>query len=173
MVPARSLLSAHWRYRHGWWLLQQRIGWHLIEICDFFRVDGGSFVEHGGVMDAAGMHHQLSGTSSLSNPGAPSRWHWMELDINGVHGVEITLSKAGNSYNDLPVINWHKVPEASGCNGWLARRVTTVEELEVVLHEVQTRDDGAYIEVKIPKSEMVPLPDDALDVTFKLVTPTP
>ena len=86
----------------------------------------------------------------------------MELDINGVHGVEITLSMAGNSYNDLPVINWHKVPEASGCNGWLARRVTTVEELEVVLHEVQTRDDGAYIEVKIPKSEMVPLPDDAL-----------
>ena len=35
-----------------------------VDICDFFRVDGGSFVEHWGVMDAAGMHHQLSSSSS-------------------------------------------------------------------------------------------------------------
>jgi predicted ester cyclase len=35
-----------------------------IDVCDFFRVDGGSFVEHWGVMDAAGMNHQRSSSSS-------------------------------------------------------------------------------------------------------------
>ena len=30
------------------------------DLCDFFRVDGGSLVEHWGVTDAAGMQHQLS-----------------------------------------------------------------------------------------------------------------
>ena len=31
-----------------------------VNLCDFFRIDGGSVVEHWGVMDAAGMQHQLS-----------------------------------------------------------------------------------------------------------------
>ena len=35
-----------------------------IDICDFFRVEDGSFVEHWGVMDAAGMQRQLSVSSS-------------------------------------------------------------------------------------------------------------
>jgi SnoaL-like polyketide cyclase len=35
-----------------------------IDICDFFRVEDGSFIEHWGVMDAAGMQRQLSVSSS-------------------------------------------------------------------------------------------------------------
>ncbi len=31
-----------------------------INVCDYFRLDGGSILEHWGVMDAAGMQHQLS-----------------------------------------------------------------------------------------------------------------
>ncbi len=31
-----------------------------INVCDYFRIDGGSVVEHWGVMDAAGMQHQLA-----------------------------------------------------------------------------------------------------------------
>ncbi len=31
-----------------------------INVCDFFRIDDGSVVEHWGVLDAAGMQHQLA-----------------------------------------------------------------------------------------------------------------
>lgn len=31
-----------------------------VNVCDYFRVDNGALVEHWGVMDAAGMMHQLN-----------------------------------------------------------------------------------------------------------------
>jgi steroid delta-isomerase-like uncharacterized protein len=31
-----------------------------INICDYFRIDNGTLVEHSGVMDAAGLMHQLT-----------------------------------------------------------------------------------------------------------------
>jgi predicted ester cyclase len=31
-----------------------------VSICDYFRVDNGALIEHWGVMDAAGMMHQLT-----------------------------------------------------------------------------------------------------------------
>ena len=32
-----------------------------VSLCDYFRVDNGALVEHWGVMDAAGIRHQLTG----------------------------------------------------------------------------------------------------------------
>jgi steroid delta-isomerase-like uncharacterized protein len=31
-----------------------------VDICDYFRIDNGTLIEHWGVMDAAGMLHQLT-----------------------------------------------------------------------------------------------------------------
>ena len=31
-----------------------------VSVCDYFRVEGGTLIEHWGVMDAAGMMHQLT-----------------------------------------------------------------------------------------------------------------
>jgi steroid delta-isomerase-like uncharacterized protein len=34
-----------------------------VNVCDYFRIDNGALTEHWGVMDAAGMMHQLAGPS--------------------------------------------------------------------------------------------------------------
>lgn len=90
---------------------------------------------------------------------------------NGVYGIEIELNRPGCSYNELPKIQYHKVPEAFGCVDWLSRRVTTIQELEDVLTELETHDGGAYIEVVVPSSGNVPFPPDVLEKMYLLDTP--
>jgi indolepyruvate decarboxylase len=92
---------------------------------------------------------------------------------NGVYGCEITLHKEGMSYNNLPELDYSKIPEAFGCGGWLTKRVATVKDLDEALDELKAHNNGAYIEVMIPESESEPLPANVLDAMYKLKTPTP
>jgi indolepyruvate decarboxylase len=92
---------------------------------------------------------------------------------NGVYGCEVTLHRQGMAYNQLPELDYSKIPAAFGCEGWLTKRVATVKDLDVALDELKSHNVGAYIEVMIPESESVPLPADVLDVMYKVGTPAP
>lgn len=90
---------------------------------------------------------------------------------NNSYCVEIQLSRKGNSYNNLPHIEFHKLPEAFGCEGWITKKVTTAQELDDVLALVQESDSAAYIEVVMPQDEFEPFSDAILDYMYKVNTP--
>ena len=92
---------------------------------------------------------------------------------NGLYGVEDVISERGHAYDDLAAVNYHLLPAAFGCKGWLSAKVTTVAELEKALDDIDAHDGAAYIEVMIPNEESQPLPDDVIDRGYKLRTPAP
>ena len=92
---------------------------------------------------------------------------------NGLYGIEDVISERGHAYDDLAAVNYHLLPAAFGCKGWLSAKVTTVAELEKVLDDIDAHDGAAYIEVMIPNEESQPLPDDVIDRGYKLRTPAP
>ncbi len=90
---------------------------------------------------------------------------------NGLYGIEDVISARGHAYDDLAPVNYHLLPEAFGCTGWLTRKVGTVAELDAALDAIDAHDGAAYIEVMIPDEESQPLPDDVIDRGYKLRTP--
>jgi indolepyruvate decarboxylase len=62
--------------------------------------------------------------------------------------IERLLSKNPESYyNDVAKWNYHKLPEALGCEGWFTARVTTCGDLERAIEKAESSGTGAYIEV--------------------------
>jgi len=90
---------------------------------------------------------------------------------NGLFGVEVVISEWGHPYDDLAPVEYHRLPAAFGCAGWLSARVTTVAELDKVLDAIDGHDGGCYVEVMIPAEESQPLPQAILDRAYKLRTP--
>ena len=90
---------------------------------------------------------------------------------NGIYGVEDMLSRRGAIYDDLASVNYHLLPEAFGCKGWLTAKVATVAELDKVLDAIDKHKGAAYIEVMIPDEESQPLPAEFIDQGYKLKTP--
>ncbi len=90
---------------------------------------------------------------------------------NGLYGIEDVISERGHAYDDLAPVNYHLLPEAFGCRGWLTAKVGTVAELDKVLDEIDTHEGAAYVEVMIPNEESQPLPDEMIDRAYKLRTP--
>ena len=90
---------------------------------------------------------------------------------NGIFGVEDVLSERGHEYDNLAPVNYHLVPEAFGCKGWLTAKASTVAELEDAISKIEKHDGAAYIEVMIPESESQPFPADLIDKMYKFRTP--
>ena len=90
---------------------------------------------------------------------------------NGLYGVEDIISERGHAYDDLAPVQYHLLPAAFGCSGWLTRKVTTVAELDAALDAVDSHDGAAYLEVMIPDEESQPFPDEVIDRGYKLRTP--
>ena len=90
---------------------------------------------------------------------------------NCLYGVEDVISERGHGYDDLAPVNYHLLPEAFGCKGWLSAKVTTVAELDTVLDDIDAHDGAAYVEMMIPNEESQPLPDEIIDRAYKLRTP--
>jgi indolepyruvate decarboxylase len=90
---------------------------------------------------------------------------------NGLYGVEDMISERGHEYDDLAAVNYHLLPAAFGCKGWIVERVATNAELDAALAKIASEDAAAYIEVMIPNEESQPLPRDVIDKGYKLRTP--
>ncbi len=76
------------------------------------------------------------------------------------HGylIEKMLSKKLDyCYNDIAQWEYYKLPEILGCNDWITRKVTTCEDLDKVMRELNNAKKGAYIEVVTPKLSAPPL----------------
>ena len=72
--------------------------------------------------------------------------------------IERLLCKNPDSYyNDLAKWNYHKLPEALGCEGWLTARVTTCGELDDIITKAESSGTGAYIEVVTDRYAAAPL----------------
>jgi indolepyruvate decarboxylase len=90
---------------------------------------------------------------------------------NGLYGVEDVISERGHQYDDLAPVQYHLLPAAFGCSGWLSRKVSTVAELDAALDAIDAHEGAAYIEVMIPNEESQPFPDEVIDRAYKLRTP--
>jgi indolepyruvate decarboxylase len=90
---------------------------------------------------------------------------------NGLFGVEDVVGERDHPYDDLAPVNYHLIPEAMGCKNWLTARVSTVAELDDILHRIESHDGAAYVEVMIPNEESQPMPDALKDSGYKLKTP--
>ena len=90
---------------------------------------------------------------------------------NGLYGVEDVISERGHPYDDLPQVNYHLLPEAFGCKGWIVAKVGTNAELDAVLTKIAAEDAAAYVEVMIPNEESQPMPKAVVDLGYKLQTP--
>ena len=90
---------------------------------------------------------------------------------NGLYGIEDVISERGHGYDDIANVQYHRLPEAFGCKGWLSAKVATVGELEDVLARIEKHDGAAYVEVMIPNEESQPLPEEVIDSGYKLRTP--
>jgi len=90
---------------------------------------------------------------------------------NDIYGVEDIFSSRGHIYDDLARLNYHLLPEAFGCEGWLTTKVGTVAELDDILGKIEKHDGAAYIQVLIPETESQPLPADVIDRDYKLRVP--
>jgi indolepyruvate decarboxylase len=90
---------------------------------------------------------------------------------NGLYGVEDVISERGHGYDDLAPVQYHLLPEAFGCRGWLSCKVATVAELDAALDAIDAHDGAAYLEVMIPDEESQPLPEEVIDRGYKLRTP--
>jgi recombination protein RecA len=51
--------------------------------------------------------------------------------------VEDIFSTRGHVYDDLARLNYHLLPEAFGCKGWLTAKVGTVAELDDILSQIE------------------------------------
>jgi indolepyruvate decarboxylase len=91
---------------------------------------------------------------------------------NGIYGIEDVVSERGHVYDDIAPVQYHLLPAAMGCKGWLSRRVSNIGELEDALAAISAGDAAAYIEVMIPEAESQPLPGWVIDTTYKTGTPT-
>jgi indolepyruvate decarboxylase len=91
---------------------------------------------------------------------------------NGLYGVEDVISERGHPYDDLAPVNYHLLPAAFGCKGWIVAKVRTNAELDAVLSRIASEDAAAYVEVMIPNEESQPLPEAVIDGGYKLRTPT-
>lgn len=79
------------------------------------------------------------------------------LNNNG-YLIERLLCKNPNQYyNDLAQWHYHQLPQALGCDGWYAARVTTCGELDAAIDKAQSCGAGAYIEVVTDKFAAPPL----------------
>jgi indolepyruvate decarboxylase len=90
---------------------------------------------------------------------------------NGLYGVEDVISERGHGYDDIANVQYHRLPEAFGCKGWLSAKVATVGELEDILERIEKHDGAAYVEVMIPNEESQPMPEEVIDIGYKLRTP--
>jgi indolepyruvate decarboxylase len=90
---------------------------------------------------------------------------------NDIFGVEDVLSARGHVYDDLAKLNYHLLPEAFGCKGWLTAKVGTVAELEDIFEKIEKHDGAAYIQVLIPESESQPISEVDIDRDYKLRVP--
>lgn len=90
---------------------------------------------------------------------------------NGLYGVEDVISERGHAYDDLAHLEYHLLPAAFGCKGWIVAKVRTNAELEAAFARIASEDAAAYIEVMIPNEESQPLPADIIDNGYKLRTP--
>lgn len=90
---------------------------------------------------------------------------------NGIYGVEDVISERGHAYDDLAPVNYHLLPQAFGCKGWLTAKVETVADLDAVLEKIESHPGACYVEVMIPNEESQPLPDSVIDSGYKLRTP--
>lgn len=90
---------------------------------------------------------------------------------NGLYGVEDVISERGHPYDDLAKVNYHLLPHAFGCEGWMTLKVSTVAELEAAFAKIAAHEGAAYIEVMIPEAESQPLPEETIDNAYKLRTP--
>ncbi len=91
---------------------------------------------------------------------------------NDIHGVENLVGDLGHVFNVLPLIPYHELPHALGCEDWLSVEVKTVGELDDVIEQLQSHTGAAYVSVAIPPSESKPLPDAVRDRMYKLAPPT-
>ena len=66
------------------------------------------------------------------------------------------ISERGHEYDDLAAVNYHLLPEAFGCKGWIVAKVSTNAELEAAFAKVAAEDSAAYLEVMIPNEESQP-----------------
>ncbi len=90
---------------------------------------------------------------------------------NGIYGVEDVISERGHEYDNLAPVNYHLLPAAFGCKGWIVEKVATVAELDAALERIASADSAAYIEVMIPNEESQPLPASIIEGGYKLETP--
>ena len=90
---------------------------------------------------------------------------------NGLYGVEDVISERGHGYDDLAPVNYHLLPQAFGCKGWLTAKVGTVAELDAILDRIEAHPGACYVEVMIPNEESQPLPGAVIDSGYKLRTP--
>ena len=91
---------------------------------------------------------------------------------NGLYGVEDVISERGHEYDDLAPLQYHLLPAAFGCKGWIVAKVRTNEELDAAFARIASEDAAAYIEVMIPNEESQPLPANITDNGYKLRTPS-
>jgi indolepyruvate decarboxylase len=72
--------------------------------------------------------------------------------------IERMLSKKLDyCYNDLAKWQYHKLPEAFGCNDWIVRKATTCGDLDRIMEELDNAKTGAYIEIVSPEFSAPPL----------------
>ena len=90
---------------------------------------------------------------------------------NDIYGVEDFFSERGHIYDDIARLNYHLLPEAFGCKGWLTAKVGTLAELDDILGKIEKHDGAAYIQVLIPEAESQPLPAEVIDHDYKLRIP--
>jgi len=70
------------------------------------------------------------------------------------HGylIEKMLSKKLDyCYNDLAEWQYHKLPEALGCNDWIKRKASTCGDLDKIMEELNSIKTGAYVEIVTPE----------------------
>ena len=92
---------------------------------------------------------------------------------NDIHGIEDLVGDLGHVFNVLPLIPYHQLPAALGCDDWLTAEVKTVRELDAMIDRIQSHDGAAYISVAIPPSESKPLPEAVRNRMYKVNTPSP
>ncbi|MFM8704670.1 MAG: alpha-keto acid decarboxylase family protein, partial [Planctomycetia bacterium] len=68
-------------------------------------------------------------------------------------------------------VNYHLLPEAFGCKGWIVAKVHTNAELDAALAKIASEDAAAYVEVMIPNEESQAMPEAVVDIGYKLRTP--
>jgi hypothetical protein len=84
----------------------------------------------------------------------------------------VALSLWGPVPTDPAPLQYHLLPAAFGCKGWIVAKVRTNEELDAAFARIASEDAAAYIEVMIPNEESQPLPANITDNGYKLRTPS-